>query len=136
MAERVPIGVVFLDLDGFKRVNDVEGHATGDLVLAEVAQRVQDAVRAGDFCARYGGDEFVILCRDADADAAGDVADRVRAAIAEPLAATASVITASVGVAVVDPRARAYTDDVLNDADAAMYRSKQAGGNRVTIVVA
>ena len=119
--------VCIVDLDGFKAVNDLEGHAAGDAVLRAVAGALTAVVRGTDTVARLGGDEFAVL---ADSPLAADdqaLADRLRAAVAA--AGAAHSVTGSVGRALVEP-----DDDVagvLHRADAAMYRAKAAGGDRV-----
>ena len=132
------LAVIFLDLDGFKRVNDALGHAAGDAVLQEVGFRLRGVVRQGDSIGRFGGDEFVVVCVDADAEAALAVANRIRAAVEEPLEAVPAEfpVSASVGVAVFRPRGGRVllTDELLNRADDAMYSAKTAGKNRVVLV--
>ena len=119
--------VIFLDLDGFKPVNDQYGHATGDRVLIEVARRLERiASRRSDLVARLGGDEFVILCEDTTANGAERIVAQIRSAVTKPIeisAGSALTIGMSVGVAI------AYTaavtpPDLLRDADAAMYTDK------------
>ena len=124
------VAVLFLDLDQFKMVNDASGHQVGDQLLVLVAERLRAAVRPGDTVARFGGDEFVLLCEQADAEMASDVADRVLEALAEPfeLSGARLYATASLGVAV-SPPADATT--LLRQADAAMYEAKSAGRGRV-----
>ena len=129
------IAVLFVDLDGFKQVNDRCGHHTGDLLLAEVALRIQSCVRAADTAARIGGDEFVILLGaiELERDALA-VAEKVRAALAQPfeLDANTQQISASIGVALF-PRHGDSEHALALAADAAMYRAKAAGGNRVQL---
>lgn len=133
-----PMAVIFLDLDGFKAVNDRFGHATGDYVLRQVADRLRSSVRQHDVVGRFGGDEFVAICEDADADAATAIAERIRMLVAEPFDGVppSLPVTASVGVAIVDPDADEPTgDELLSIADDAMYRSKSTGKNLVTVAL-
>jgi diguanylate cyclase (GGDEF)-like protein len=120
--------VCLVDLDGFKAVNDAGGHAAGDYMLRSVATALGGAVRETDTVARLGGDEFAVLA-DVSVTFSGEMlAERVRQAVAA--VGTASGVTASVGVAEVQPGDD--VEDLMHRADAAMYRSKSAGGNRVT----
>jgi diguanylate cyclase (GGDEF)-like protein/PAS domain S-box-containing protein len=128
---RSPVALLFIDLDRFKAVNDTLGHAAGDELLILVAERLLEVLRDSDTVARLGGDEFVILAEDLDGDAeAVAVAERVLHALEESFQVGAAEISmrASVGVAVAhDPSANA--DDLLREADMAMYRAKGAGGH-------
>lgn len=120
--------VLFLDLDHFKPINDRHGHGVGDRLLAAVAGRLRGAVRDGDTLARLGGDEFTLLIPQvADAAEAQAVADRLTAALAEPIVidGRAHEVAASVGIALGDT-AHTRPEDVLRDADAALYRAKAA----------
>ena len=130
--------MIFLDLDGFKDINDSCGHSAGDDVLRQVADRLRSGVRNGDTIGRYGGDEFVVVCEDADVAAATRVADRVQAAIGEPLsgAAAGRPLSASIGIAVIGPDSATDVpaESILRAADAAMYESKNAGKNRTSVV--
>jgi diguanylate cyclase (GGDEF)-like protein/PAS domain S-box-containing protein len=131
LAEGPPqrVAVLFCDLDGFKVVNDNFGHDAGDAVLVEVACRLRGAVRDGDTVARYGGDEFVVLCAgDVDAEGLAALADRIDTTIREPydLDGAAPSLGVSVGIA----EASTSDDDlglVTLRADRAMYRAKGAG---------
>ncbi len=125
------VAVLFIDVDQFKLVNDSLGHTTGDSLLVEVADRIRGAVRADDTVARFGGDEFVVLCEGLhDREEALEVAGRVLDAVSQPvhLAGRPMVVTCSVGVAF----SPAETGDaLLRDADIAMYRAKEQGRARV-----
>ncbi|MFD0387612.1 GGDEF domain-containing protein [Tistrella bauzanensis] len=129
-----PLAVVMLDLDHFKQINDRYGHGVGDEVLRSVAERCRSAIRGGDLVARMGGEEFVILLHHAAADAAAALAERLRVALAgTPVALSdgrAIPITASLGVAVAGPDDTTI-DELMTRADAALYRAKAAGRNRV-----
>jgi diguanylate cyclase (GGDEF)-like protein/PAS domain S-box-containing protein len=130
-----PIAMLFIDLDGFKAINDNLGHAVGDHLLISVAERLAEMLRDSDTVARLGGDEFVILAEDLDGDAeALAVAERVLHALEEPfLVGSAEVsMLASVGVSVShDPEAQ--PEDLLREADVAMYRAKGAGGHNLEL---
>ncbi|MDP9384398.1 MAG: GGDEF domain-containing protein [Actinomycetota bacterium] len=131
-----PLSLVLLDVDDFKRVNDVHGHLTGDDVLREVAARLREVARCGE-PARYGGEELVVALPGAGPGEAARVAERVRAAIAGarvrlPDGETLSV-TASFGVATLDPGGMAQPSDLVAAADAALYRAKREGKNRVVV---
>lgn len=122
------LAVLYCDLDGFKSVNDRWGHSIGDEVLRLVSQRLVDAVRAEDTVARFGGDEFVILCEQA-----GDLSEigqRVLDALTAPVAHAAGVaqLGISVGIAVAGPGSQPA--GLIEAADRAMYQAKHAGGNR------
>jgi diguanylate cyclase (GGDEF)-like protein len=124
--------VLFLDLDGFKQVNDTLGHAAGDQLLVQVADRIHRSLRPGDLAARFGGDEFVVLVDGiTDATALDEIVTRLRAAIIAPfqLGGTVVRIGVSIGSAVSEHRRNA--DEILLDADAAMYRVK-AGPDQVS----
>ncbi|HEX2577713.1 MAG TPA: EAL domain-containing protein [Aquihabitans sp.] len=124
--------VIFLDVDGFKRVNDSMGHEAGDALLVTLAERISRSVRSDDTVARLGGDEFAILIEervDAVAEAAA-AADRIIASVSEPidLGDRTISLSASLGIEVGDPLADASS--VLRNADIAMYRAKAAGKGR------
>ncbi|MET0461145.1 MAG: diguanylate cyclase [Ilumatobacteraceae bacterium] len=125
-----PLAVLLMDIDHFKRVNDVEGHPAGDQVLREFAARLRAAVRVGDVAGRWGGEEFIVIAPQTKIDGALLLAERIRAATAdEPMYVGDHAITVTVSVGCVvglDPAT------LLDRADAALYRSKSEGRNRVT----
>ena len=134
------IACLMIDIDRFKAVNDGYGHLAGDNALKEVAQRVDTQIRSMDTAARFGGDELAILLPEASSAEAATLAERIREVIAAvPFALTAEVertLTVSVGVASVSPGRhetdlKAVADRLLADADAALYRAKAMGRNRV-----
>ncbi|HSG76910.1 MAG TPA: PAS domain S-box protein [Burkholderiales bacterium] len=126
------LAVMLVDLDDFKRVNDERGHRAGDAVLRQVAQRLADCVRKADTLARQGGDEFVVvipeLAQDGDAEV---VAQKILRALAEPVRAEGEALRvgASIGISL-HPGDAGDGDALLRNADAAMYRAKQSGGNQ------
>jgi diguanylate cyclase (GGDEF)-like protein/PAS domain S-box-containing protein len=127
---RAPVALLFLDLDHFKTVNDSLGHRVGDAVLAELARRLGDCVRAHDTVSRLGGDEFVLLLPDACEAGARRVAERVLASALEPFRIDGHelTVTPSLGIALA-PRDGKDLDALSRAADAAMYRAKSEGRN-------
>ena len=122
--------LLFLDLDGFKDINDRLGHAAGDKVLQRVAERLLSCVRGGDTACRYGGDEFVLLLPEVESETrAVEVAEKIRGRLAMPheIDGHAIALTATVGIAVY-PRNGIGQVDLIEHADAAMYRAKGAKG--------
>jgi diguanylate cyclase (GGDEF)-like protein/PAS domain S-box-containing protein len=122
-----PLSVLFCDLDKFKVVNDTYGHANGDALLIEVARRIRETVRPGDTVARFGGDEFVIVCEDLADESAEAIADRMRTALEEPFGLSVGKVRigASIGVATT-AGADVTADGLLALADQRMYDEKQA----------
>ena len=127
------VAVMFVDIDRFKLINDGMDHSAGDAVLVAVGRSLCDALRADDTVARFGGDEFVVLTEVHDADEALALANRLRRAVSTPVPMEGRdlVVTASVGVVVT--RQWVEPASLLRDADAAMYRAKDSGRNRVEV---
>ncbi len=131
---REKVGVLYMDLDHFKYVNDERGHTIGDELLKQVGSRLMECIRPIDTAARLGGDEFAVLLEDAPStDAAHHIADRVLAAIARPFVIEGHEIhiTASLGLVTTDTSMS--TEDVIRNADVAMYDAKESGRNRVHV---
>lgn len=129
-----PVSLGYLDLDGFKEINDTIGHARGDDVLQRVATIIRTSVRESDVVARLGGDEFVVLMPETGADGARSLMDRVRARIHETFSAETRP-TASIG-AVAYQRAPESLEEMVHAADIAMFEAKTSGGNRVNVTSA
>jgi diguanylate cyclase (GGDEF)-like protein/PAS domain S-box-containing protein len=130
--DRLPVAILFLDVDDFKYVNDSLGHAAGDLVLGEVAHRLEDCMRPVDTAARIGGDEFAILIRDAESELqAIEIAQRLMGAVSAPIALDGRdlALATSIGIAFSDQHmvSSRDADELLRNADAAMYMAKENG---------
>ena len=128
-----PFAVLMLDIDNFKSLNDTYGHLAGDEVLETLAAILKRSVRNVDFVARYGGEEFVAVLIETSAEAALQVAERIRSLVETPrLAATNELISVTVSIGVTESRpGDARPDDVIARADRAMYDAKHAGRNTV-----
>ncbi len=125
------LGVLLLDLDHFKLVNDTGGHAAGDRILRNVARALRSSVRVGDDLVRFGGEEFLILLHESGLDGALRVAETIRRAVASAsISGEGPSVTASIGVAVF-PRNGPSLEDAVRAADLAMYRAKAEGRDRV-----
>ncbi|HMK65769.1 MAG TPA: sensor domain-containing diguanylate cyclase, partial [Thermodesulfobacteriota bacterium] len=138
--EQQPVGVLMLDLDHFKRINDEYGHAMGDCVLRYFSKTVSAAVREANLFARYGGEEFILMLSYANSKACLLVAERIRAAVMEMAVPSDTEnplpqITVSIGVAVFAEHGETL-EKVIEAADQALYESKRAGRNRVTVAAA
>ena len=128
--EQGRLGVMFLDIDDFKTINDSLGHGAGDEALIEVAKRLSTSVRTSDTAARFGGDEFVVLLEDLDGtDAAVEVAERILEDLRQPLmvAGKELALRGSIGISILEPSSAAGADELIRDADAAMYIAKRDG---------
>ena len=126
-----PACLVFVDLDGFKEINDRFGHAEGDELLVTVARRLRSAVRPADLVGRLGGDEFVMLLRSTGRAAAAVVASRLLEMLAAPVVLHAGTVEVGASIGVVSAMPGDRAQDALARADAAMYRAKRSGRNRV-----
>jgi diguanylate cyclase (GGDEF)-like protein/PAS domain S-box-containing protein len=136
LREGAGMAVLFVDLDDFKTVNDSLGHAVGDRVLLEVAQRISTSIRAADTAARFGGDEFAVLLEDVqELSAAVETAERILESVSRPLTLESNelVIRASLGISVVEAGSASDSEELIRNADAAMYIAKSdgKGGYRV-----
>jgi diguanylate cyclase (GGDEF)-like protein len=134
--QQLPVAALYVDIDGFKDVNDSFGHAAGDELLRIVAGRLEDVVREGDTAARLGGDEFVVLVEGSTLDAGPElVAERLVEVLRQPYEMSGAIgrplnLTASVGIA---SGLRGTAEELLRDADTALYQAKAAGKNRYTL---
>ncbi len=129
------VAVMFIDLDNFKVINDSLGHGVGDELLRGMSERLRAVVRDRDMLSRFGGDEFIVMLRDVGAAVSPvEIAERLRAEIAQPLTVDGAelYVTASIGIAVAD-RPGVSTTELLRDADAAMYRAKARGRDCVEV---
>ncbi len=125
-----PVAIIMFDLDHFKEINDLFGHNTGDDVLKQVSQLVKDNIRQSDLLARWGGEEFLILLEGTDLHGGERVAEHLRRALAEQSFDAAGRVTASFGVAALEPPDNEQS--LVKRADQALYASKEGGRNRVT----
>jgi diguanylate cyclase (GGDEF)-like protein len=131
---RARVGVLFLDLDRFKLFNDSRGHAAGDALLRDVAERLRVAIRPDDTVARFGGDEFVIVCDElTDETEALRVGERVLRSLREPFTVGTEEIFLSGSLGIALAEADSAADTMLRDADAAMYRAKLRGRSRCEV---
>jgi len=131
------LGVLMLDIDRFKEVNDIHGHQVGDAVLREIGKLLNNSIRRGDFACRYGGEEFVLIVPDAETESLVDLAELIRNRVEQGIAGILAIdgldqITLSAGIAL---SAQQDTDVqvLLKDADTALYRAKMSGRNRVAV---
>ncbi len=132
--ERSRSAILYIDLDGFKPINDRHGHAAGDALLCAVGGRLRDAVRGTDLAARLGGDEFAVLLVHAGVEQAAAIAAKLVDSLSAPyeIGPASLTVRASIGVAGF-PESAATAEEVLKRADAAMYRAKAAGGGRCAV---
>jgi len=134
--KNLSLAMIILDIDHFKNVNDTHGHLIGDKILVNLANLCQSKIREGDIFARYGGEEFVILMPNATRDAAQKTAERIRQVVFQSFMVTGRVnilITISLGVVCWDGFGEISLEGLLDKADQALYKAKQAGRNQVII---
>ncbi|HEY2767805.1 MAG TPA: EAL domain-containing protein [Solirubrobacteraceae bacterium] len=128
--EQGELGVIFLDLDDFKTINDSLGHGAGDTALIDIAKRLSGSIRSSDTAARFGGDEFVVLLEDLEnAQTAVEVAERILEDLRRPLmvAGKELVVRGSIGISILEGSSPEGADELIRDADAAMYIAKRDG---------
>jgi diguanylate cyclase (GGDEF)-like protein len=128
------MGILLIDLDHFKRVNDQCGHIAGDALLRNVGRAIQGTLRTGDAAVRYGGEEFLLMLHNTDESGVLRVAEAVREVLTKlpPPGNGVPRVTASIGAAFF-PRHGAVLEEVVNVADAAMYRAKAEGRDRIVL---
>lgn len=134
--DEVPLSLLFIDVDFFKKYNDHYGHQKGDEVISAIAKSIKDSIRHMDFVARYGGEEFVVLLPETDAHGAYAVASNIfkaveRLAIPHSQSLVSSNVTISLGFTVYKGEAEIFKSDFLQRADQALYRAKQLGRNQI-----
>jgi diguanylate cyclase (GGDEF)-like protein len=131
----VPMAIMIVDVDHFKRINDEFGHQAGDVALVETVKRIRDSLRSEDLVGRLGGEEFVAVMPSTDAASALAAAERMRSSFADEkmkIGDQELLITVSIGVAVLDAQDQVYSH-LLRRADRAMYAAKTAGRNKVML---
>lgn len=130
-----PLSVLFMDLDGFKRVNDSYGHAMGDELLREIAKRLSNSLRETDYIARWAGDEFVILLENTTLDVIEPLAQQVIGLVEQPVIVgdISLQVSASIGLALFSPHTAETAQELLKRADVAMYDAKRAGKAQVRL---
>ncbi|MBC8132713.1 MAG: diguanylate cyclase [Deltaproteobacteria bacterium] len=134
-----PLALLFVDLDFFKKVNDAHGHPAGDFILSEVSGVLAGAIRSEDVLARFGGEEFCVLCRGTERSGAVDLGERLRKEIADRryiYGGKIIPVTISVGIALMPDPSMTQPAGLLAAADKALYEAKRAGRNRVVVAVA
>jgi len=133
---RTSMGVLMVDIDHFKKVNDTYGHPNGDVVLKEVARRVGQGVRSYDLVGRYGGEEFIVLLSDCHLEEIRKGGERVRLAVAAtPIKVSGTEINVTVSVGAASSSDADSQQDLLARADVALYRAKEKGRDRLEIVI-
>ncbi|MFV0625685.1 diguanylate cyclase [Sphingomonas sp. ac-8] len=133
-----PVALLLIDVDRFKQINDRHGHAAGDMVVAEIARRIQTALRPSDLCGRWGGDEFIVMLRGFEAERLPGVAARIveRVCATPIMLGDGNTVTVTLSVGAYCVSDGDTLDTAIEQADAAMYRAKGSGRNRVVIAEA
>ena len=134
--QQLPMGVLMADLDFFKQINDTHGHATGDEVLRHVARTLTTLIRPYDAVGRYGGEEFLFVLPGCDSDSTMNLAERLREEIALQKIAYNLTVTVSIGATALEWRQPIAASALLRQADAALYKAKRGGRNRVEFLQA
>ena len=125
--------MLLVDVDNLKMINDLRGHATGDAVIALTAEAVRESIRAGDQCARFGGDEFLIFAPGCDVDEATKIANRIMGRLSgQSMPLAGARFSVSIGIVVHDG-AHADFDRMYRDADAALYQGREDGKSRIGV---
>ena len=128
--------LIMADLDNFKLINDTYGHQPGDIMLKDIAKIIHNNIRSFDIAARYGGEEFAVILTDTDLDAAHHIAERLRKKVENAVFSGAPVplkITISIGIAQFNPKEDKNKDDLIRNADMALYKAKKSGKNLVIV---
>jgi diguanylate cyclase (GGDEF)-like protein len=132
--DRQPFALMVVDIDHFKRVNDTHGHLVGDLALKIVARCMAENLRPHDLLVRYGGEEFAVLLPDADMDEATAIAERLRAMIADTeICCDGASFRVTISIGITPARHEGTLENLIREADHALYRAKELGRNRVEI---
>ncbi len=125
--------VLFCDLDDFKKINDMYGHAAGDAILVTIAERLRRCTRQRDLVARLGGDEFAMLLEDTSTEVAQGSADRIQAVVAQDVVLSTGILRPRVSIGIATARPEATIDELMTQSDEAMYGAKRAGKGRVGV---
>jgi len=127
------VSLVLIDIDDFKKVNDIFGHQEGDRILAAMGRNLASVARDSDICCRYGGEEFAVILPLTDVHVAGVIADRLRTKLVEFLPDGCTMVTVSIGVVSCGEKTRT-SRELVKKADAALYQAKRNGKNRVVVI--